>query len=240
MLFYNEKCIIFSDSNGFIKKINLDSLKVDTINQKNIITQNYSLGEQVSPATTSLVVSPAVSGLAAKELLLSVGLDKTLKVWDLQTDTLLKSIELGGVGYDLSLSKDGQFVAVGTSLSAVQVWKLSELLNTDKPTPKLLEGHNDLITKVSFLGDAHLLASSSGDSTIKIWDIDNQESSTLIGHTSLISSLSVAREPKIVVSAGSGGSVRVWWEEVPESPPDFLQWLETIPQPEISDENLPE
>jgi WD40 repeat protein/serine/threonine protein kinase len=170
--------------------------------------------------------------------LLSVSTDKSLKIWDLQNNAFLKSVPLGNFGYDISLSEDEEFVAVGTPSSAIQLWKLSELLNQENPKPTFLEGHNDVTTKIVFVGGGHLLASGSADTTIKVWNIDNKESSTLTGNIDVITGLAVAREAKTIVSSSNDGSVRVWWEEVPESTADFLQWLDKTPSPEISDTNL--
>ena len=48
---------------------------------------------------------------------------------------------------------------------------------------RILEGHEDRVTFISFSKDGHKLLSSSKDQTLKIWDINTGESlGTLLGH----------------------------------------------------------
>jgi eukaryotic-like serine/threonine-protein kinase len=220
--------LLFIDNTTLASASNDHSIRI-----WNLTSGAVSILDGHSDYVTSLAAAP-------NHQLLSVSLDKSLKIWDLQKNTLLRSINLGEVGFDVSLSNDALLVAVSTNSSAIRIWKLFDLLNNKKPNPTLLEGHNDQTTKVAFVGEAHLLISGSADNTLRLWDVDNQESSMLVGHTGLISGLSVAREANIFVSSSVDGSVRIWWEKVPEGTAAFLQWLTTIPSPEVSDKNLPQ
>jgi WD40 repeat protein len=86
---------------------------------------------------------------------------------------------------------------------------------------RTLKGHRGFVWKVSFSPNGRYLASGSWDSTIKVWDL-NEESAdpvTLRGHAGFILGLAFSPDGRCLASASGyagHGEVKVWdanlWE----------------------------
>ncbi|UZR94721.1 caspase family protein [Chondrinema litorale] len=106
--------------------------------------------------------------------LISVSDDKTIRVWNSTNGELRKTIrgEIGeGANGKLvagAISPDGQLIAVGGYLPKDEIRLIH--LNSGKQIG-LLYGHSNVVTDLKFSGDGHLLASASGDKTVKVWKI---------------------------------------------------------------------
>ena len=75
-----------------------------------------------------------------------------------------------------------------------------------------LTGHNGWIQGISFSPDGQLLASCSGDKTIRLWQIpDVQPMATLTtGHTKYISGISFSPDGQLLASYSKDKTIRLW------------------------------
>ncbi|KAF7172661.1 hypothetical protein CNMCM5623_004803 [Aspergillus felis] len=74
-----------------------------------------------------------------------------------------------------------------------------------------LEGHRDEVTSATFSHDSKLLASASGDNTIKVWDASSGQCiQTLEGHSDLIYSVMFSHDSKLLTSASKDNTIKVW------------------------------
>ncbi|KAL1921598.1 uncharacterized protein VTP21DRAFT_11314 [Calcarisporiella thermophila] len=74
-----------------------------------------------------------------------------------------------------------------------------------------LPGHSDAILSVGFSPDGSQLASGSGDTTVRIWDLDTETPQhTLTGHTHWVLCISWSPDAKTLVSGGMDNMVRLW------------------------------
>ena len=65
------------------------------------------------------------------------------------------------------------------------------------------EGHEDEVTGIAFSPDGKRIVSSSGDGTLRLWDVEKvKEIRVLKGHKEMVSGVAWARDGKAVVSVG--------------------------------------
>jgi len=74
-----------------------------------------------------------------------------------------------------------------------------------------LENHQDGIRDISFTPDGSVLASSSSDKTIKLWDVKTgKEIYTLNGHMDSVKSISFSPDGNLLASGSSDKTIKLW------------------------------
>jgi len=77
--------------------------------------------------------------------------------------------------------------------------------------PRLLSGHEDSVTSITFLSDGRVLASGSSDKSIRLWTVaDGKEIATLAAHNAKVQAVAATRNGKRLASGDKTGVALLW------------------------------
>ncbi|CUA67980.1 putative WD repeat-containing protein alr2800 [Nostoc sp, PCC 7120] [Rhizoctonia solani] len=109
----------------------------------------------------------------------------------------------------LSISPDGLKIITGYSDGSVCLWDKQ----TGTRSSELLVGHKDAVTCVAFSSSHNLAASSSQDTTIRVWVLEENlkiTSHELSGHSGSVNSIAFSPDSAIIASGSSDKTIRLW------------------------------
>lgn len=158
-------------------------------------------------------VDPPLAALAfhPREKWLARGGFRQVEVLDLVENRSLHSLEgPRDLVRSLSFSRDGRLLAAGGGAPAqqgeIRIWSLDgAVLRMD------LKGHSDCVYALDFSPDGGILASSSYDRMIRLWDVRTGAGlGALEEHNGPIYSIAFLPSGNELVSASADGTVKVW------------------------------
>ncbi|NEQ52316.1 MAG: TIR domain-containing protein, partial [Leptolyngbya sp. SIO3F4] len=139
--------------------------------------------------------------------LVSGSVDKTIKLWDVETGDEIRSLnghdgEVVSVGF----SPDGKTLVSGSWDKTIKLWDVE----TGDET-RSLNGHDGRVGSVGFSPDGKTLVSGSGDNTIKLWDVETgDEIRTLNGHDDGVDEVGFSPDGKTLVSGSGDKTIKLW------------------------------
>ena len=152
----------------------------------------------------SVTFSPDGKQIASGAWDRSIGGSETIKLWDLPSGRLRKTI-LGHKGeavQDLEFSPNGNRLYSGSDDATIKIWDVA----TGKEL-KTLKGHSSAVWSIDLTSDGKCLYSGSTDGTIKKWDVETGEELATFEATSDRAALS-PNEKQIVSSRGL--TIKLW------------------------------
>lgn len=164
---------------------------------------NVESGDLVNVITDYYEVVDEVIFIPDRDLLVSI--DRGVRIWDLKTRKLQKTLSSTESVRCIQLSPDGNTLACGTSDNTVVLFHVNTWLNKF-----ILKGHTDGISSVAFSPDGNTLVSSSWDNTMRLWNIHTGKYiSTLKGDTYAPEYVVFNPNGQKVVSLDEG-KMRIW------------------------------
>ncbi len=158
-------------------------------------------------------------------ILASASADTTLKLWDVQSGELLRTLEeytsevwgatlQGGEVWGVAFDPRGMMLASASEDARVKLWDVQsgKLLRT-------LKGHTERVLDVVFEPQGGMLASASNDGTVKLWDASSGELlRTLEGHEGAVKGVAFDAQGGMLASSNfelwdvqSGKLLRKLW-----------------------------
>ncbi len=135
-----------------------------------------------------------------------VSLDDIVRIWDLDTKKLLKTLSLERSIREVANSPDGKTLACGTYDKTIVLWNISEWEQRG-----VLEGHTKGISSLVFSPDGKTLASGSWDDTIRLWDAHTGEHlKTFNAQASGIDIVLFSPDGQTLIGVGDDATVRFW------------------------------
>lgn len=143
-----------------------------------------------------------------KNKLLSGSEDRTIKLWDLNLQECIKTLEdpYGSKINCLYVLRDPGFIVTGGDDNLLKIWNVYSTY-----VPNILSGHECTIwTIISINDDDSIIASGSSDNTIKIWDLISLKCLfTLSEHENSISSLKLLNN-NLLASSSWDKTIKIW------------------------------
>lgn len=123
---------------------------------------DFSIVRTLEEHSTASAIAISADG----KTLVSGGLDKAIKVWDLQTGQLRKALQSdSGEIQAVAIAPDGKTVVTGSGDRMIRIWNI-----TSNQRPQMLKGHSSDIRQVEISSDGKtILSSTYGE--IKAWDL---------------------------------------------------------------------
>lgn len=178
-----------------------------------VVTQYHPYKSMICLATLWGHTS-AVRGIAISPdgcTIASASYDGTLKIWDLQSNSLLRTLHghrdrVYSVAYPSTTDSDNALLVSGSADTTIKIWHIPSGKNR-----QTLTGHTENVCSVAVSPDGQTIASGSWDSTIKIWDIPSGKCrQTLTGHLSWVYGVAFSPDGTQLASASADGAIRIW------------------------------
>lgn len=160
-----------------------------------------------SSAITALDVS------SNGQTLVSVGVDRKVRLYDLQTEGLIRAFKAhAGPIYNVSFTPDDQQIITVGDDKVVRTWQLDGTLSGN------LVGHTGLISALAVNPDGDMIATSGGDRAVRLWDLHRENLHVLLGHRGPVHAVAISPEGDLIASGGTN-TLRLWDEEGETLPP---------------------
>ncbi len=131
--------------------------------------------------------------------------DETVKLWDLSTNQLIRTIQIDKVVFSVLLL-DEKTVAVGTKEGTVELWPTDGTLGQD-----FRGRHRDSVDGLALSPDKTKLVSRSADQTLNVWDISGLElTDTIEDHEDRVTDVSFSDSSDVIISTSQDRSLRLW------------------------------
>ena len=132
--------------------------------------------------------------------------DKTLRIWDINSGTLLRTIKQPAP-VCAAWSPDNHVLALDDYRDyTIRFWNLEtgEIL-------RILKGHTGRILSIAWSPDGNILASCSGDNTIRLWNAETGKTfKKLKGHSSAVVSIAWSPDGRTLCSGSGDGTIWLW------------------------------
>ena len=142
------------------------------------------------------------------KLLLSGSSDNNIKLWDVESATLLKTFsEHVTATEDVVFTPDGKS-AISAENNYIVYWRNA----VDGPIGRLaLYGHTGLVFSVDMSNDMNTIISSSQDKTIKVWDAHTGDLlKTINDHNSIVYCVEFSPNGEQFASCSADSTIKIW------------------------------
>jgi WD40 repeat protein len=141
--------------------------------------------------------------------------DKSIKVWDLESETCLKIIQTNDHVIKCLVLFEQDKVISGEEDGNISIWSLEE--SETNSLLKTWKAHDSWINKLLLNGENELI-SGSFDKKIKVWNLKTYECiCTLDGHSSYVRDLLINQEGQLISFSGDK-TIKFWNNCVKKSP----------------------
>ena len=165
------------------------------------------------PEMWSVAFSPDGETVAAASA------DGRLRLWSVESGALSKVYSELGDARRVRFSPDGAFIGVATSGRGLFLCRRAFAFCDP------LVGHHAMVHDLTFSPDSRALVTGAGDSTVRVYDVETNESRVYRGHAAPIFDIDVSPDGRWVASASADADVRLWPLILPPKPDELASWI---------------
>ncbi|WP_299485406.1 AAA-like domain-containing protein [Acaryochloris sp. IP29b_bin.137] len=130
--------------------------------------------------------------------------DGTVRLWNLQGQTLQILSGHQGDVYNVVFSPDGQRLATAAKDGTLRLWTLAG------ETLQVLRGHQEDVYDLSWSPDSQLIASASKDGTAIVFDRYGKEYSRFTQHQDSVYAISFSPDSQRIATTSRDSTIRIW------------------------------
>ncbi|MBW4572272.1 MAG: AAA-like domain-containing protein [Tolypothrix carrinoi HA7290-LM1] len=149
--------------------------------------------------------------------------DKIVQIWhrDRPSPQILKGHQ--AEVWHVAFSPDGRLVGSASGDGTAKLWTLDGEPALREGIPRAgsgeprrgklfrtLVGHSAAVWRVAFSRDGKMVATGSGDNTVKLWTLDGKLLKTLKGHTAAVWGVAFSPDGQIVASGSVDNTIKLW------------------------------
>ncbi|MBI3899591.1 MAG: serine/threonine protein kinase [Gammaproteobacteria bacterium] len=137
--------------------------------------------------------------------LATAGNDRTIRIWEADTGSLVTTLKQTYAANAIAYSADGKTLAAASVDGVVRLW--------DVRTAKLraLEGIGYPLFSIAFAANGSTVAAAGKDRMVYVWDVKTgSRLHTLEGHSAEVNALAFTPNGDSLVSAGADRVIRIW------------------------------
>ena len=148
-----------------------------------------------------------ISGVATfkNELVATAGYDNLVILWDLKARASLNRGHHDHLANQCEFNRDGTLLASSSSDNTARIWSVP-----DMRLMSVLRDHEDDVEAVAFHPHAPLIATSSRDGCVRVFELDGRLRARLEGHGADVISVDWSGDGQTLISSGDDGTVRRW------------------------------
>jgi WD40 repeat protein len=138
------------------------------------------------------------------KFILSVGIDKSVKFWDIQKGRELFTVD--NSENTCAIGPDGAWFVTACNSNKL---KICDVVRKGKG--RFLEGHRERVSALGISPDGKWMVSASSDMTLKVWNVANaEELQTFEGHSSWVNDCAISPDGTWIVSASNDKTLKIW------------------------------
>ncbi|MEW6495599.1 MAG: DnaJ domain-containing protein [Cyanobacteriota bacterium] len=147
--------------------------------------------------------------------------DRTVSLWNLKTGKrIFTFFGQAGEVHTVAISPDGKMLVAGGFDNKIGSWKLdTKAILSSFFYRNSHYSHSAFVSSVAFSQDRKILASASGDKTIRLWGGYTGELKRILnGHSDTVWSVAISPDGQTLVSGSADKTIRIWslcsWKEL--------------------------